>query len=439
MMERMEEYRAMLAELEFVPTQTEKCVIKAVSRWKRKRFLFQPLGAVAAVFLCFVALVNLVPSVAYACSNIPVLDKLAEAVSFSTSLTRAVEHGSVQEVSQTKTANGITATIESVIVDQKQVIVYFTLNSEEYDHLTATVGAHLMNGEDAQATIVSGMPYIENGELQSATINFIEGAVVPEQLRVTLYIFSLDERGNQGAADVFNPVFVIDLDSQLIGQGRTVELDQTLDLGGQQFTLTQMECYPTHIRVNLKADPDNTVKLAHLSFYLELPDGTRLNAGSADGLTATGSAEGETGLSLYAESSYFYDAKSIKLVITGTTFLDKDAEKIWVDLITGEHDPLPFHGRIDSIQKTDMGWELQIVAQEAGDIHSGLFSWEYTAPDGTTDMSGHMGYSSDSPEDGYGRQFLYVDCYDYEEVYLELIRTDAWTPNTPLVAELRTK
>lgn len=438
-MNRMEEYRAMLAELETLPPETEGTVNRAAARRNRKRYVFRPMGAVAAVFLCFVLLVNLVPGVAYACSNLPILDKLAEFVSFSPSLTQAVEHGQVQSVGMTQTQNGITATIESLIVDQKQVVVYFTLDSEEYDHLSATVDAHLIDGEDAKATIVSGMPYTENGELQSATINFIEGASVPDRLRVTLYIFSQDERGFMVEGDLFNPEFTLDLEPWLTGQGRTVDFNRILDFNGQRFTLTQLESYPTHVRVNLKADPDNTAKLDYLWFYLELPDGTRLEPGTADGLTATGSAEGETGLSLYAESSYFYEAERIKLVITGATFLDKDTEKVWVNLTTGEHDPIPFDGRIDSIEKTDTGWELRIVSREPAGLHGGLFSWEYAAPDGTTDTSGHMGYSPSSPQSGYGTQFLYVDCYAYDETYLTLNRTDEWIPDDPVTVELPTK
>lgn len=436
MMDRMEEYRTMLAELETVPSRTEGCVARAAARRNRKRFLLQPVGAAAALLLCFTLLVNLVPGVAYACSGIPVLDKLAEFVSFSPSLRQAVEHGQVQPVGQTQTQNGITATIESLIVDQKQVIVYFTLDSEEYDHLSATLDAHLMGGTDAHATIVSGMPYVENGELQSATINFIEGASVPEQLRVTLYIFSQNERGFVEVGDLFNPEFILDLEPWLTEQGRTVTLDQVIDLGGQKFTLTQVESYPTHARVNLKADPDNTAKLDDLSFYLELPDGTRLDSGSADGLTATGSAEGETGLSLYAESN-FYDADRIKLVITGATFLDKNAAPVHVDLTTGAHDPMPFDGRIDSIEQNGTEWELHIVSREPAGRHGGLFSWEYTAPDGTKDTSGHMGYSPG--DNGFGTQFLYVDNYDFDEVWLTLNRTDEWTPATPLMVEIQTK
>ena len=76
------------------------------------------------------------------------------------------------------------------------------------------------------------------------------------------------------------------------------------------------------------------------------------------------------------------------------------------------------------------------VARECQGVHGGVFSWEYTAPDGTKDTSGHMGYSHD---DGVGTQFLYVDAYDYDEVYLTLIRTDEWVPDTPVSVEIPTK
>ena len=48
-----------------------------------------------------------------------------------------------------------------------------------------------------------------------------------------------------------------------------------------------------------------------------------------------------------------------------------------------------------------------------------------------------MGYS---PGDiGFGTQFLYVDNYDFDEVWLTLNRTDEWTPATPLMVEIQTK
>ena len=82
-------------------------------------------------------LVNLSVPFARACGNVPVLRELARAVAWSPSLSAAVENDYVQPIGQSQTVNGITATVEYVIVDQKQVNIFFTLKGEGYETLSA--------------------------------------------------------------------------------------------------------------------------------------------------------------------------------------------------------------------------------------------------------------------------------------------------------------
>ena len=116
-MNRNEEYRALLQELETTPPALDTAVERAMERRRaaRKRRLWGiPVGSLAACFLLFVGLVNAFPTFAAACEDVPVLGALAEAVRFSPSLSAAVEHDYVQPVGQSQTKNGITATVESV-------------------------------------------------------------------------------------------------------------------------------------------------------------------------------------------------------------------------------------------------------------------------------------------------------------------------------------
>lgn len=46
-------------------------------------------------------------------------------------------------------------------------------------------------------------------------------------------------------------------------------MNRTFALDGQTFTLQEAEIYPTHLRLTLTADPDNTAWLAGLDLYLE--------------------------------------------------------------------------------------------------------------------------------------------------------------------------
>ena len=120
-MTRNEEYQALLQELETTPAALDGAVERALRRRKRDRRLRLfgvPAGSLAACFAAFVLLVNLFPPFARACGSVPVLRELAQAVAWSPSLSAAVENDYVQPIGQSQTVNGVTATVEYVIVDR---------------------------------------------------------------------------------------------------------------------------------------------------------------------------------------------------------------------------------------------------------------------------------------------------------------------------------
>ena len=75
-------------------------------------------------------LVNLFPPFARACGGVPVLRDLAKAVAWSPSLSAAVEDEFVQPVGQEQSKNGVTARVEYLIVDRKQVNIFYTLTGD---------------------------------------------------------------------------------------------------------------------------------------------------------------------------------------------------------------------------------------------------------------------------------------------------------------------
>ena len=95
-MSRMEEYRELLQEIERPVQGLEGTLERAKERRKRRNRVLRPVVNIAAAFVIFVLLVNFCTPVAYACSKVPILRELAEAVTFSRSLTDAVENEYVQ-------------------------------------------------------------------------------------------------------------------------------------------------------------------------------------------------------------------------------------------------------------------------------------------------------------------------------------------------------
>ena len=104
-MNRNDEFTAILEEIN-LPTPGLEDTLNRAYKKKRKRtakMIICPLGGLVACFATFVLLVNFSATVAVACSRVPVLCDLAEAITFSRSLTNAVENDYVQTINLEQT------------------------------------------------------------------------------------------------------------------------------------------------------------------------------------------------------------------------------------------------------------------------------------------------------------------------------------------------
>ena len=290
-MTRNEEYQALLQELETTPAALDGAVERALRRRKRDRRLRLfgvPAGSLAACFAAFVLLVNLFPPFARACGSVPVLRELAQAVAWSPSLSAAVENDYVQPIGQSQTVNGVTATVEYVIVDRKQLNIFYTLDyAPDLGPMWADCRITPGDGSAGDAGGRTEKP----GELVEIKRDFVDRDV-PGILDLTLSVYPAEQDGggppaeNTGDGYFDQPVddqpaylaemtFHLEFDPYFTAQGTLLELNRTFALDGQTFTLQEAEIYPTHLRLTLTADPDNTAWLAGLDLYLENEHGER--------------------------------------------------------------------------------------------------------------------------------------------------------------------
>ena len=154
-MNRMEEYEAMLSQLEQIP-QSDPVARAVARRARNKNRIVRPILSAAAVFCLFVGMINLSPTVSAACREIPLLKELVELLTFNPSLRIAIENDYVQMVTQEQTKDGIAGRVEYLIVDQKQVNIFYTLTSEDYDCLDATPEVRGADGEAPQVVASYG-------------------------------------------------------------------------------------------------------------------------------------------------------------------------------------------------------------------------------------------------------------------------------------------
>jgi hypothetical protein len=384
-MNRKNEFEAMIDALNQPAPGLETTVDRAFKK-KRKRttqMIVRPLAGLAACFAVFVLLVNFCAPVAYACSQIPGLRELAAAVTFSRSLTDAVENEYVQPMDLSQTDNDITAEVAYLIVDQKQVNVFYRLDSDKYESLDADPEVLNSDGVRPASCGYSSTGFgAENGELRCLSIDFVDDNV-PGSLRVKLDVYTNGVRHEnvapeQAVDDIYSDDpyeepdylahfdFLLEFDPKFTATGKVFPVNQTVILEGQAITITDIEVYPTHMRVDIAESADNTAWLKSLDFYIETDWGMKFDPVS-NGITATGSTESPSMVSYRADSTYFYEADNLKLVITGAQWLRKDMETTYLNLVTGEHGDLPEGASFDSARKNGDGWIVKFRAEKAED------------------------------------------------------------------------
>ena len=402
-MNRNSEYEAMLQELNQPVPALETTLDRAYKKKRKRttRMIFRPVAGMAACFAIFVLLVNFCTPVAYACSLVPGLRELAAAITFSKSLTDAVENEYVQPMELTQTENGITAEVAYLIVDQKQVNVFYRLDSKQYDQLEADPEVLNADGiRPASCGYHSTGFGAENGELRCLNIDFVEENV-PDSLIIKLKVYTNgivheEVAPDQAVEDIYsdNPYeepdylaqfeFMLEFDPKFTAAGKVFPVNQTVILDGQAITITDIEVYPSHMRVDIAESGDNTAWLKKLDFYIETDWGMKFDPVS-NGITATGSADSPSMVSYRADSTYFYEAQHLKLVITGAQWLRKDLETTYLNLVTGEHGELPEGAVFDSARKQGSGWVVRFRA-----------AWEQDEP--MYQLFGHLFYDADGNE-----------------------------------------
>ena len=413
-MTRMEEYQALRQALETVPEAMETVAERALAREKtcrkKKRVWGIPVGSLAACFALFLLLVNCFPPFAAACEGLPVLGELAEALRFDKSLRRAVENEYVQPLGLSQTANGITARMEYLIVDQKSVNVFFRFYASDGRPLRARYSADT----PGCVSVMENLDLLEDGTLRRIGIMATDD--LPDTLELTLCAYD-GEYGSYEDADLAAEFhFTIEYDPSFTAHGETIPVETAFTLEGQTLTVDRAEIYPTQMRLILREAAENTANLRSLDFCLTDDQGGTYEAG-AGSVVSMGTGENENCYLL--ESPWFQDGKHFTLHIRGAQFLTKGKEWVRVDLQAKTIEGLPDGAALDEIRLYDDTWQVSVRTDsmpKGTARRASLFGSEYHNEDGTIQGYTGRGYSGG---DG-GWEYVTLEDYPENVVYLKL-------------------
>lgn len=419
-MDRKQEYDALMQELRHTPPALEGTMDRALARRQARRRRLRPLRSLAAAAAVFVLLVNVSTPFAQACAHIPVLGWLAQAVCFSHSLSSAVEHDWVQKVDQTQRDSGYTLTLENLIVDQKQVHLFYTLVWED----PACEYAMVYVDSERLSPRPSVLSDSVNGPQDAGHIVLdYREEQVPDRLDLNLTV-----RPNGDGSPAARFRFQVTLDPSLTAVGQILPVEQWVELDGQQICVDRLEIYPTHARLMLRDCPDNTARLVSLLCHLE--DETGRQYEREGGLS--GFSDPDTGFltELRLASPYFQQPERLTLRITGAAWQDPEEAEVTVDLAAGTAAGLPEEVRLTGVDQEPDRTVLYFQYPVPPALLPQRFSWTCRSPEGEWQVT--EGGSGTDTDTGLKTEDLHLIGYPWDQVTLTL----NWTRFTPLDVSL---
>lgn len=393
---------------------------RALARRQARRRRLRPLRSLAAAAAVFVLLVNVSTPFAQACAHIPVLGWLAQAVCFSHSLSSAVEHDWVQKVDQTQRDSGYTLTLENLIVDQKQVHLFYTLVWED----PACEYAMVYVDSERLSPRPSVLSDSVNGPQDAGHIVLdYREEQVPDRLDLNLTV-----RPNGDGSPAARFRFQVTLDPSLTAVGQILPVEQWVELDGQQICVDRLEIYPTHARLMLRDCPDNTARLVSLLCHLE--DETGRQYEREGGLS--GFSDPDTGFltELRLASPYFQQPERLTLRITGAAWQDPEEAEVTVDLAAGTAAGLPEEVRLTGVDQEPDRTVLYFQYPVPPALLPQRFSWTCRSPEGEWQVT--EGGSGTDTDTGLKTEDLHLIGYPWDQVTLTL----NWTRFTPLDVSL---
>lgn len=422
-MDRMQEYEALLHELEPTPARLEYTVQRAKAR-RRRRTLRRVLGIPAAgfvgLFAAFVVLVNCSMSFASACSTVPALRELMRAVALSEGLKEAVEHDYFQYIGESQTQSGITITLEYLVLDQGQLHFLVRMEAEKEDMEDELIHLHpnLLdeNGEKLPLVTTGHAANPDGSLVDLGSAVTPDGTPFPYPERITLELEPMPENPVD-LPDSF--VFSIPLNTAALNQRRVLELDRWVEVDGQSLHFVRLECYPSHARLVVEESEENTASLSDLKFWLEDQDGRRYDQAPSGGLSALGTT-------YWCETPFYQMPEELTLHITQTQWLDHGGAWVTLDLTSGEAlDPLP-EGVTCYLFPTGDLVEVSLVAplpeQEEPNhkVYAQISSMQYRTPDGQEHTINRHGVHTAGPVRDWNGNWVELR----EDYYVETFTLD---------------
>ncbi|MED4017176.1 DUF4179 domain-containing protein [Sutcliffiella cohnii] len=366
-----------------IPPNVDEYILSGIRKEKRRRATTRwKWGAIAAsiFFIVILTSIRVSPTFADYVSSIPGLQKIVDIVRNDKGLVAAIENDYMQEINKSVEKNGITLTVDAIIMDEDVSLLFYTIVADQdYPSLFLNDPTLISeSGEDLQL----GYSYSSHSEIKKnepvtgiLTIADYKHGSIPESLQFRTNI-------KNDFSDVVEDLHVsFSYDKEKFAKIKKVyEVDQTITVEDQKIYVDRMEIRPTRIVVYVEYNNENKQEIFGFD-DIQLVDGNGEVWTPTDGLVYDKLDENKIALNF--QSNYFAEPNELFLTFTSLRALPKEEIEVTIDLEKNKIVNAPKDGKLAFVDSSfwDVTFELMVDEQDYYH-HRPLFHSTFTDANG---------------------------------------------------------
>lgn len=341
-----------------IPDTLDSYIAKGIHDAKRrqKNLVRKKAAGILVVFLLtlFMGAIRVSPSFAALIKTIPGLNYLVELINHDAGLQMAVENDYIQHVGMSATYEGVTLTINDIIVDESSMLVFYTVdNASSYAKvmpskadLTDGAGQSLQRGISLSLGNSGDKKYSEKMQLFFPSDDHSDDFSIPDKVTLSVNMVAFaspasKEHVQVGSEDFLDNTnreielsstwsFDITIDKSIFMRAeKTYPVNQKIAVGGQVISVESLTLLPTRATLDISFDANNTMKIFSLENLFLVDETGRQWGRIMNGITA--SSPDENRVQLYFQSNYFTTPKTLTLTGSGIRAINKELAFVQID------------------------------------------------------------------------------------------------------------
>ena len=391
-----------------IPEELDFIVKKSLSNARKKKInkkIREVSLLAAAIIIAFVVTVNVFPTVAYALSNIPGIDKLVELVTFDKGFDNAINEGLTKEMDYVEVQEGIRLAVNGIAGDWKRLWIGYDLTGQGKYSVSAEIeGVNELGEEVSYGYANTGWQEEEkDGEyLEISFLEYVDSFTI--KLNVYQYIDNYSELDENKPITTFT--IPIELEPEIFNSDlKEINLDNNLietEIG--DLEIISLESSKTRIVMKFKLANDN---YEIMDFENPIIVDSKGNKYGKSGFSISTDEEGIKSLEI--AGSIGEDVRKFEFKFDGIYYAEKNNRKIVVDLKNESVEPNDYNIVFDKLE----GNELWLKADKVENL-------TFVDNDDIFERSGGASIGIDGDKEYYCMPYVELNDPSAEKIELEI-------------------